>query len=243
MKIEIQGATKCFKKVVALDDVSLEIPPGRIVAVLGPNGAGKTTLLRALATIAALDKGQILCDGQRLTRDRLDLRRRLGFMPDFPCVYEEWSILRHAGMVLRLYEKTDPGVEERMLGLLRDFDLLPLARAPFNSLSRGQRYKGALVALLAAQPEVMLFDEPFASGMDPLGLSQFKRHALEAVSRGGTILYTTQLTELAEKFSDHVCVLHKGRLHAWGSMEELRAQTRSAHGPLEELFEQLRENS
>jgi len=134
-------------------------------------------------------------------------------------------------------------VEERVLELLQDFDLLPLALRPVNSLSRGQAYKTALVALLAVDPELWLLDEPFASGMDPQGIDAFKRHARAAANRGRTIIYSTQLLDVAERFSDRVCVINKGELHAFDTLANLRIAALDKDNVLEEMFRRLRETS
>src|SRR5262245_37782989 len=212
MHIELRSLTKWFGRTPALGEVSLAIEPGQIIAILGPNGAGKTTLLRCLAGIAAPDEGDILYDGELFRRDRLDLRRRFFLLPDFPLVYSEMSVLRHIGLVLRLYEADRAGVEERVIELLHEFDLLPYIDAWFGTLSRGQTYKGALTALMAVDPELWMLDEPFASGMDPQGLDVFRRAARDAANRGRTVLFTTQLVELAEAFADRVCILAHGRV-------------------------------
>jgi ABC-type multidrug transport system ATPase subunit len=212
------------------------------VALLGPNGAGKTTLLRCLAGTVAADEGEVLYDGEKFTRQRMDLRRRLCFLPDFPAIFEEWSPLRHVGMALRLYgNDEDPALEERVVKLLGDFDLLPMANAPFFVLSRGQRYKAALVALLAVNPELWLLDEPFASGMDPNGLNAFKRLAREAAAKGQTVVYSTQILDAAERFSDRVCVIHRGKVRAFEKTLDLREAARGDASALDDLFHQLRE--
>jgi ABC-type multidrug transport system ATPase subunit len=249
MRIELSGVTKRFGSTLALDRVRLEIEPGQIIALLGPNGAGKTTLLRCLSGIAAPDRGQVLYDDQAFQRDRLDLRRRLAFLPDFPVVFEHWDVIRHAGMMLRLYERHDEdpstseaaATRERFLALLADFDLLPLARKPFAHLSRGQRYKAAFASLATVDPELWLLDEPFASGMDPHGIQAFKRCCQDAAARGRTILYSTQLLDVAERFSDRVCVIHRGEVRAFDSVRNLATGQASAGGVLDELFRQLRE--
>jgi ABC-type multidrug transport system ATPase subunit len=243
MKIEFRSVVKSYRSVRALDHVSLEIAPGQIVSLLGPNGAGKTTLIRCSAGIAAPDEGAVYLDDQEFHRDRMDLRRRLHLLPDTPFLFWDQSVIRNIAIVLRLFAADAAGAEQKVLELLRDFDLLPLALRPVNSLSRGQAYKSGLVALLAADPEVWLLDEPFASGMDPHGIDAFKRHARAAAGRGRTILYSTQLLDVAERFSDRVCVIHKGEVRAFDTLEHLRERSRDKNNVLEELFRQLRETA
>ena len=241
MKIELQGVAKKFKSLRALDSVSVTIEPGQVLALIGPNGAGKTTLLRCLAAIAAPDEGKVLYDGEPFFRERLDLRRRFLFLPDFPPVFDEWSPLQHLGMTFRLYGLEDVVPEEQVLDLLREFDLLPLANAPFGTLSRGQRYKAALVTLLALNREVWLLDEPFASGMDPNGINAFKRHARAAAAQGRTVIYSTQILDAAERFSDRICVIHRGQIRAFMPTAELRRDHSSSASALDDIFRQLRE--
>jgi len=241
MKIELQGVTKKYGSSTALDEVSLEIEPGQLVALLGPNGAGKTTLLRCLAGIVAPTKGQLFYDGQAFRRDRIDLRRRFCFLPDFPFVFENWSLLRHLGMVLRLYEADRPAIEETVLEVLTELELLPLAEKSFSSLSRGERYKAALAALMAVDPEIWLLDEPFASGMDPHGITAFKRRAREATGRGRTIIYSTQILDSAERFSDRVCIIYRGCVVAFDSVGNLRDPGLPQDAVLEGIFDLLRE--
>jgi ABC-type multidrug transport system ATPase subunit len=242
MKLEVQHLVKRFRGGVrALDDVSLTIEPGQIAALLGPNGAGKTTLLRALAGIVAPDDGKILYDGEVFVRQRLDLKKRFLFLPDFPAIFDDWTALQHLGMVLRLFDKAEQaGVEDQVVDLLLLFDLLTVAKAPLGTLSRGQRYKVALAALLAVDPDIWMLDEPFASGMDPLGISTFKQRARDAAARGRTVIYSTQILDAAERFSDRVCVIHRGKVRAFEATSEIRKSEGDTTG-LDELFQQLRE--
>ena len=242
MKIELRGVVKSYRSVRALHHVSLEFAPGQIVSLLGPNGAGKTTLIRCLAGIASPDKGGVYFDEQEYKRDRLDLRRRLHILPDSPFLFWDQSILRNLAILLRLYDADGAGAEQRVLELLRDFDLLPVALRPVVSLSRGQAYKAGLVAMIAANCEVWLLDEPFASGMDPHGIDAFKRHARAAAARGRTILYSTQLLDVAERFSERVCVIHQGEIRAFDTLERLRERAQDKDNVLQELFRNLRED-
>jgi len=243
MKIELQGVLKSYRSLRALDHVSLTIEPGQIVSLLGPNGAGKTTLIRCLTGIAAPDKGVIRLDEQEFHRNRLDLRRRMCILPDFPFLFWEQSILRNIAIALRLYEADGEGSEGRVLELLCEFDLLPLALRPVYSLSRGQAYKTGLVSMLAADREVWFLDEPFASGMDPQGIDAFKRYARAAAERGRTIIYSTQILDVAERFSDRVCLIHKGTIRAFDTLTRLREQASDKDNVLQEMFRQLREGN
>ncbi len=241
LRLELRNVTKSYGNVHALDNVSMEMAPGQIISVLGANGAGKTTLLRCLAGIASPDGGDVYYEGEAFRRDRLDLRRRFCFLPDFPPLFVEHTVLRNLGIYAHLYGRDGSGMADRFVELLREFDLLPVAESPVAFLSRGQAYKAALIALLAVEPDVWLLDEPFASGMDPQGIEAFKRHARAAVGRGCTVIYTTQLLDLAERFSDRVCVIHEGRLAAFDTLHTLREKAGDKANPLGELLGRLRE--
>ncbi|MCX8155468.1 MAG: ABC transporter ATP-binding protein [Verrucomicrobiae bacterium] len=240
MKIEIRALTKRFGKTCALDRVSFSLEPGQIVAVLGANGAGKTTLLNCLAGLLAPTEGAVYFDDMPFNRGRLDLRRKLHFLPDFPLLCDHWTIIQHLATVLRIYEADTPGVENVVLELFRKLDLLPLAEKPLGYLSRGQRYKTALAALLAVNPELWLLDEPFASGMDPHGLQIFKEEARQAARHGRVIIFTTQILDVVERFADRVCVLHEGEVRALEKVSQLQA-TGPGTEALAALFQQLRE--
>ncbi|MFO1460775.1 MAG: ABC transporter ATP-binding protein [Verrucomicrobiota bacterium] len=240
MRIELCDVTKRYGSATALSRVSLTLEPGQIVAILGPNGAGKTTLLRLLAGIAGPDHGDVLLDEVPFDRNNFGMRRRIGFLPDFPALFPEESVLRNLAITLRLYEADSPGAETRVLDLLEALDLLPLIEMPAETLSRGQAYKVALTGLVAAAPELWLLDEPLASGMDPQGLAVLRREVRSAAARGSTILYSTQLVELAEDFADRVLVIAEGAIRAFGTLSELRAAAGAPEGAdLATLFSKL----
>ena len=217
------------------------IEPGQILSVLGVNGAGKTTLLRCFSGIVT-GSGNIYYDGERFTRGNMDLRRRIAFLPDFPIVFPHHTVLRHIGMVLKIYGADSPAIEPRILDLLRGFDILPLVDTPMAKLSRGQAYKAALAALLATDTELLLLDEPFASGMDPNGITFLKREARAAVARGHTVIYSTQILDTAETLSDRVLVIERGQVRYYAPLDELRDAAIGDVGSsvLEGLFQQLR---
>jgi len=241
MQISVESLTKRFGSLRALDDITLTIQPGQIVAILGPNGAGKTTLLRCLSAIATPDKGRILYDGEQFNRGRIDLRQKLGFLPEFPVIFPQLSVSRHIAMVLGLYNKDGDSIAATVTQHLGELDLLPAIDTPIGQLSRGQICKAALVTLLSVDPELWLLDEPFASGMDPVGIAYFKRQARMAAQRGRTVLYSTQILDVAEKLSDRVCLIHRGRLRVFDAVANLHVRPGGEDGVLEDVFRQLRE--
>jgi len=227
MQIWLRALSKGYPGITVLDDVNVEIDAGSIVALLGSNGAGKTTLLRCLTTLSAPDGGDILFDGEVLRRGRLDLRRRLMFLPDFPPMFSGHDLLAAIAMHVSLWEAQRPGLEERVADVVDRLELAALCGLPVETFSRGQRYKTALAALLAVDPELWLLDEPFASGMDPQGIATFRLEAEEAVRRRDrTVIYSTQLVDLAIGFSDRIAVLSRAGLTLYDSERDLERDPR-----------------
>ncbi|NOX54943.1 MAG: ABC transporter ATP-binding protein [Planctomycetes bacterium] len=241
MHVSVEHVTKNFGRLKALDDVSFQLGPGHMFVVLGANGAGKTTLLRCLAGLVVPTRGTIRYDGEKFSRDRLDLRKRLYFLPDVPVAFPQFTVIDYLTMVLRIYEVDQERIEDRVVEILRDFDMLVLAYARMGTLSRGQFYKAGLAALIAVDPELWLVDEPFASGMDPNGIIKFKDYAKEAAERGRTVIYTTQILAVAEEFCTCFCLLDEGRVFLVDSAARLCEWSSEQAGGLESLFRKLRE--
>lgn len=242
MEIDIRSISKKYGSTKALDGFSLASPGGRIIAVIGLNGAGKSTLLRCLAGIAAPRAGEIRYGGEPFTRARLDLRRRLAFMPDVPVCYAAHHALRHIALMLKVYGiPADEELEERIMKVLGDLDLLEIAEQPLGQLSRGQIYKATLAAHDAVRPDLWLLDEPFASGMDPQGNTTLKKLARKAAAEGRTVVYTTQILEIAETFADELVVIDRGRTRHRFNRGDLEAMPGQGPGSLEAILGEFRD--
>ena len=240
MKIEVRNLSYCYRNVHALDDVSLTIEGGNLVTVIGLNGAGKTTLLRCLSTVIVPPQGTILCDHQPLKRTDIPLRRRIFFIPDVPELFFDRTVIQNISVIARIYDADTPEAPQRAIDILRELDMLPYVYTPVAELSRGQQYKVILTAMVLADSDLWLLDEPFASGMDPLGNAFLRRQIRNATARGKTVLYTTQLPELAEQFSDRLAILHEGKLRAFSTMADIQFKFNNAPSPLEAFFQTLR---
>ena len=237
MKIEIQELTKKIGNKAILDEIQLTLDPGNLVSLVGTNGAGKTTLLKTLATLYCPTTGEVRFDDAVLDRSRLDLRAKLHYLADQPHFLADLPI-DHICLAATLYDRNLQELKPHIVDWLRQFDLLEIAETPIKSLSRGQQYKVAFVGMLAINPELWLLDEPFAAGVDPTGISAIKRNLNKVLGAGASVIYSTQIVELAESFSDRVWILHQGRLRVDATTLELKTQS-SAFG-LGGILEQLR---
>ena len=242
MLAELKGLEKSFGGAVALDDLSMDVPPGTVVAVLGLNGAGKSTLLRVMAGVSSLDRGSLWYGGEAFHRERLDLRKEIVFTPDTPVFFPEKTVLQNLVAFLQIYERDlkAPGQEEELIQLMVETDIASLAQVRAEGLSRGQVWKLALACTSAIRPRLWLVDEPFASGMDVVGLAAFKKVARRLAEAGCTILYTTQLVDMAAAFSDRVCLLDRGKLRFWDTTQAMQKTLSEAGGEAATWFLKLR---
>jgi ABC-type multidrug transport system ATPase subunit len=220
MQVTVERLSQQFGNIKVLEDVSCSFPEGQITVLLGANGAGKTTLLRCLAGVSHGDKGAVLIDHARLETGRLDLRRRIAFLPDVPPTLPEADVLMHVAMYLRIWQADRPGIESQVAQWMEELQMSEHATRNCSALSRGQHYKASLLALLAVNPELWLLDEPFASGMDAQGISVFRREAQLAAKSGRTVIYSTQLVEQAANFSDRVAIVRHGGLQLYDTAQD-----------------------
>lgn len=223
MHIALQGVSKTFGSIKALNRFDLDIPPSSIVAIVGENGAGKSTLLRIFAGVSVPDDGMVLYDSVIFDRENMNLRKRLHFIPDMPLLFSDQTVARNIATFAALYGKTLDGREEEFGAWLADSGCAPLMRRQAGLLSRGQMWKTGIACVAAIEPELWLADEPFASGMDEIGMGTYRRLPKHLVSKGSTVLYTTQMIAMAVDFSDHVCVIRDGKPVLFAESPKLRA--------------------
>ncbi len=236
MHIELQSVNKTYGRTHALRDFDFNVPPSSIVALLGENGAGKSTLLRILAGVSVPDSGVVRYDGQVFDRENLSLRKRLHFTPDMPLFFPDQTVARNIATFAALYGKPTAGREKFLAGWLEDTGAAALMNRTVGRLSRGQIWKAGLGCVAAIEPELWLVDEPFASGMDALGMGAFRRLARHLAEQGGIVIYTTQMVEMAAEFSDHLCVIREGARIAWEPGDEIRSRLVSDPGGAENLL-------
>ncbi len=235
--IELVQLVKRFGSLTAVDGLSLTVPRGEFFAVLGPNAAGKTTTIRILAGLIKPTSGQAKLAGFDVQTHPLEARRRLAYVPDFPFLYDKltpWEFFRFTGQLFRLPEAE---FQERTRPLIQRFSLEPFLGSMIEGLSHGTRQRVAIVSALLHDPEVIILDEPMV-GLDPHHARVVKDILKERSLAGMTVFVSTHQLSVAEEMADRIGIIHRGRLIAVGTREELREQS-GAEGPLEQTFLQL----
>src|SRR6201995_4986488 len=230
--------TKRFGTQTAVDKLSFEIPAGQIVGFLGPNGAGKSTTLKMLTGMIEPTSGTAAICGFDLRRDLLQVKRRVGFVPESGAVFESLTGLEYLEMVAALYAIPRSAARERIQQFTSFFDLGfdTLTDKLLGAYSKGMRRKVVITAALLHNPPVVLFDEPL-DGLDANAAVGFKTLIQTLAREGKTIVYSSHILDVVERVCDRVVIIDKGRLLVDGTPERLLAEHQS--GTLERLFTQL----
>jgi ABC-2 type transport system ATP-binding protein len=221
--IETRGLTRKYGKLTAVDDLNLQVATGALYGLIGPNGAGKTTSLRMLAGLLEPSSGEIIMNGRVANHDWRELRRQIGYMPDFFGVYEDMLVWEYLDFFARCYGLPKDRQRQVVHELLELVDLTEKRDTYIQTLSRGMRQRLCLAHALVHDPQVLLLDEP-ASGLDPRARVEMRELLRELGSMGKTILVSSHiLTELGE-LCDSIGIIERGRLVASGPLDEISLQ-------------------
>jgi ABC-2 type transport system ATP-binding protein len=232
--IELVHLVKKFGEVVAVNDLTLTIPRGEFFAMLGPNAAGKTTTLKMLAGLMKPSSGSARVAGYDVQTAPLEAHRCLAFVPDFPFLYDKLTSAEFFRFTGELFQMEDDRLRTNTSELIELFGLGPFLNQPIEGLSHGTRQRVAIISALLHEPEVFIIDEPMV-GLDPHHARVVKDILKERTRAGATVLVSTHELGVAEEMADRIGILHRGRLIAIGSPDELRRQS-GASGPLEKVF-------
>jgi ABC-2 type transport system ATP-binding protein len=235
---EAIGLRKVFATTVAVDRLSLRIPRGTFYAFLGPNGAGKTTSLRMLAGLLQPGDGRALIDGIDIHLEPERAKARLAYVPDEPALYGKLTAVEFLEYTAALWDVSPPEARARAQSLLAQLGLPERAGDRLEGFSRGMKQKVALAAALLHRPSLLMLDEPL-TGLDASAARLVKDMLQNFVAAGGTVLLTTHILEVAERLAQRIGIIHRGRLCAEGTLDELRAQTALPGATLEDVFLKL----
>ena len=221
--IEVVGLHKSFGKVHALRGIDFAVPRGTVLGMLGPNGAGKTTAVRVLTTLLRPDSGRVVVEGYDVVRDAAAVRRHIGLAGQATAIQLELTGRENLEIMGRLNHLDRGVVRERAATLLERFEIADAADRPAKTYSGGMQRRLDLAASLIAEPSVLFLDEP-TTGLDPHGRLGMWAIIRELVSRGTTLLLTTQYLDEADELADTIVVVDRGEVIASGTPDQLKDQ-------------------
>jgi ABC-2 type transport system ATP-binding protein len=223
--IKIEGLSKHYGELRALQDLTMEIEEGAVVGFIGPNGAGKTTTMRILTTLLKPSGGQAWIAGHSVSDDPQGVRQVIGYMPDFFGVYDDMKVWEYLDFFAACYKIPQPTRRSLIDDLLTLVDLNHKKDVFVDSLSRGMKQRLCLARTIAHDPQILILDEP-ASGLDPRARIEMRELLRELKKMGKTIFFSSHiLTEVADVCSS-IAILEAGNLVAYGNMAEMKSKLR-----------------
>ena len=218
--LELQGITKRYGNLLAVNDLSLEVRPGEVFGFVGSNGAGKTTTMRIVLGVLLPDAGEVRWAGSPI---EFETRRRIGYMPEERGLYPKMRIGEQLTYLAQLHG-TDSASATRSVGLWLDrLGLKNRAKDELIKLSHGNQQRVQLAAALVFDPLLLILDEPFA-GLDPEAVDSMSAVLHERAAEGIPVVFSSHQLELVERICDRVAIIQRGHLVACGTIDELRGQ-------------------
>jgi ABC-2 type transport system ATP-binding protein len=224
--IEIQGLTKHYGDLIALNDLNLTIAEGAVFGFVGPNGAGKTTTMRILTTLLKPTQGQAWIAGHSVTEDPRNVRRVIGYMPDFFGVYDDMKVWEYLDFFAACYEVPESS-RKNMIGDLLDLVDLGHKREHYvESLSRGMKQRLCLARTLAHDPQILILDEP-ASGLDPRARIEIRELLRELKRMGKTIFFSSHILSEVADICTSIAIMEAGNIVAHGDIDTMMRELRA----------------
>lgn len=221
--IEFRDVTKDYDGKLALNQLNLTLESGEIVGLIGHNGAGKSTTIKSLVSVINPTQGQIFVDGKELSSNRLEIKKKIGYVADSPDLFLRLTANEFWELVATSYDMTTAEVEARLGELLAIFDFASHRYEVIESFSHGMRQKVFVIGALLSDPDIWVLDEPL-TGLDPQAAFDLKQMMREHADKGNTVLFSTHVLEVAEQLCDKIAILKRGELIFYGTVEDLKAQ-------------------
>ncbi len=236
--IELSRLKKRFGGVVAVDELTLSIPRGEFFGFLGPNGAGKTTTIKLMAGLLKPTAGRARIGGFDVVQESLRAKQIIGFIPDHSFLYEKLTGREFLVFIAEVYGLEAKSYKPMITSLLEEFELTSWGDDLIESYSHGMRQRLVICSALIHHPRVILVDEPMVA-LDPKGVKLVKELFTRLCQQGVTIFMSTHTLSLAEELCHRIGIIHRGRLVAVGTREELRRRASIPQTGLEDIFLEL----
>lgn len=238
MSLLVDSITGGYSQIPVLKNVSFDINDGELIGLIGLNGAGKSTTIKHVIGLMHPFEGKIEIDGQSISTDPQTYRRKIGFIPETPLLYDELTLKEHIEMTIMAYDLDPVGAWDYADTLLQKFRLTDRLDWFPNDFSKGMKQKVMIVCAFIIRPSLFIIDEPFL-GLDPLAIRDLIEMMEEEKARGASILMSTHVLANAERICDRFLVMHAGEVFARGTLNDLRSFFNMPNGTLDEMYSQL----
>jgi ABC-2 type transport system ATP-binding protein len=224
--IKVEGLTKRYARNVAVDHISFEVEKGQIVGFLGPNGAGKTTTMRMLTCFMPPTEGSATVAGFDVRENPMEVKRRIGYLPETPPVYPEMEVIEYLDFVGRIKGVPNASLRARIDEVMQKTAITDVRNKEIGKLSKGYRQRVGLAQAIVHNPDVLILDEP-TSGLDPHQIIE-TRDLIKGLSGDHTIILSTHILPEVEATCQRVMIINKGKLVATDTMENLSSRLHGA---------------
>ncbi|MHA1720522.1 MAG: ABC transporter ATP-binding protein, partial [Promethearchaeota archaeon] len=221
INLTVQGLHKSFENVHAVNNLSFQVRAGEIYGLLGPNGAGKTTTIKLILNLLESDAGVINVLGLNPEKDEVELKKHLGYVSEEPLIYKSLTPKELFNFIASIRQLHDERLSSRLAQYLESLDALQYYEQLISTLSRGNKQKIQIIAAILHNPKLLIMDEPLA-GLDAKSVKVVKEIVDMHVKRGGSVLFSTHIMEVAEDLCDRIGIINEGTMVAEGTLDELR---------------------
>src|SRR5512139_2147662 len=236
--VELQGVTKRYNEILAVNNISLAISTGEIFALLGPNGSGKSTTLKMLLGLVQPTAGAISVLGIDVQKDAVAIKRQVGYVPESPNVYEFLTGIEYLDFIADIYGIPPAEKQQRINEYLKALQLEGREGDMINSYSDGMKKKISLISAFLHKPKLLILDEPL-NALDPRSAKIVKDYLQSIKAQGITTILSTHVLEIAEAVCDRIGIMYQGSILSLGNMNQLREEARLPSSGLEDIFLKL----
>jgi len=240
--IQLIGVSKDYGPHTAVANLDLSVPAGEVFGFIGPNGAGKTTTIKMIGGILAPTRGTVQIAGFDMARQPVEAKRRIGFIPDRPFLYEKLTAMEFMRFTADVYRLDEADFRGRARPLLEQFALGDWAEELIESFSHGMKQRLIMCAALLHDPEVIVVDEPMV-GLDPVAIRMVKSLFRDLAGRGVAVFMSTHTLAVAQDICHRIGIIHRGRLVAQGTVGDLQRAAGVAAADLEAVFLNLTQSA
>jgi len=240
MMISVKEIVKHFGNVKAVDGLSFDVKKGEIFGLLGPNGAGKTTTIKMILGLLERDQGEITIIGKDPITDEVEIKRHIGYVSEEPLIYKSLTPRELFNFIASIRKLSGPDVTKKLAEYLESLGALEYYDRLITTLSHGNKQKIQIIAAFLHDPDILILDESF-NGLDTKSQKIFTEMIRLHTKRGGSVIFSTHIMEIAQELCDRIGIINKGKLVAIGTFDELQQRANSAGATLQDVFLKLTE--